>query len=154
MSLQLKLTPVEKRAITRAKNILAEKMAQYDVVFNCPSSVSDFLKLRLASEEREHFEVLFLNSQNQLIVAERLFSGTVNSASVYPREVVKRCLEVNAAAVILAHNHPSGIVEPSQADIRITKRISSALELVDINVIDHLIVGGSNHCSFAGRGLL
>ena len=147
-------TPVEKRALTRAKNILAEKLSTYNVTFSSPESVKEFLTLRLASDEREHFEVLFLNSQNQLIVCERLFSGTINAASVYPREVIKRALELNAAGMILAHNHPSGNPEPSIADKKITKRIQEAADLVDINVLDHLIIGGTNHVSFATRGLL
>lgn len=147
-------TPAEKRAITRAKNILAEKLSTYDVAFNSPQSVNEFLMLRLADEEREHFEVLFLNSQNQLIVCERLFSGTINAASVYPREVIKRALELNAAAMILAHNHPSGDPEPSRADMNITKKIQDAAGLVDINVLDHLIIGGTDHVSFATRGLI
>jgi len=147
-------TPAEKRAITRAKNILAEKLSTYEVSFDSPYSVRDFLMLRLADEEREHFEVLFLNSQNQLIVCERLFSGTINAASVYPREVIKRALELNAAAMILAHNHPSGNPEPSSADTNITKKIKDAASLVDINVLDHLIIGGTDYVSFATRGLI
>ncbi|MBL4706028.1 MAG: DNA repair protein RadC [Flavobacteriales bacterium] len=119
-----------------------------------PIRVRDFLTLSLGAEEREHFEVIFLTSQNAVIAKERLFSGTINAASVYPRVVVKRALELNAASIILAHNHPSGEVEPSQADKLITKKIQDALGYVDINVLDHLIVSGVSFCSFAERGLI
>ena len=98
--------------------------------------------------------VLYLDSQNQLIKDEVLFYGTINAASVYPREVVKAALRNNAAALILAHNHPSGVAEPSQADKLITTKLQQALALVDINVLDHIIVGGENCVSFAERGLI
>nr|WP_304634077.1 DNA repair protein RadC [Pseudoalteromonas sp.] len=147
-------TPAEKRAITRAKNILAEKIGGYNIKLESPMRVRDFLTLSLGAEEREHFEVIFLTSQNAVIAKERLFSGTINAASVYPREVVKRALELNAANVIFAHNHPSGELEPSQSDKLITKRLQDALGCVDINVLDHLIVSGVSFCSFAERGLL
>lgn len=147
-------TPAEKRAITRAKNIIAEKIGGYELKMESPMRVRDFLTLSLGAEEREHFEVIFLTSQNAVIAKERLFSGTINAASVYPRVVVKRALELNAASIILAHNHPSGEVEPSQADKLITKKIQDALGYVDINVLDHLIVSGVSFCSFAERGLI
>ena len=147
-------TPAEKRAITRAKNIIAEKIGGYELKMESPIRVRDFLTLSLGAEEREHFEVIFLTSQNAVIAKERLFSGTINAASVYPRVVVKRALELNAASIILAHNHPSGEVEPSQADKLITKKIQDALGYVDINVLDHLIVSGVSFCSFAERGLI
>ena len=98
--------------------------------------------------------VLYLDNQNQLIKDEVLFYGTINAASVYPREVVKAALRNNAAALILAHNHPSGVAEPSQADKLITTKLQQALALVDINVLDHIIVGGENCVSFAERGLI
>ncbi len=98
--------------------------------------------------------VLYLDSQNQLIKDEVLFYGTINAASVYPREVVKAALRNNAAALILAHNHPSGVAEPSQADKLITTKLQQALALIDINVLDHIIVGGENCVSFAERGLI
>jgi DNA repair protein RadC len=104
--------------------------------------------------QQEVFMVLYLDSQNRLVKDEILFYGTINSASVYPREVVKAALKNNAAAVIFAHNHPSGIAEPSQADKLITNKLQQALQLVDISVLDHIIVGGETCVSFAERGLI
>lgn len=147
-------TPAEKRAITRAKNIIAEKIGGYDIKLESPIRVRDFLTLSLGAEEREHFEVIFLTSQHAVIAKERLFSGTIDAASIYPREVVKRALELNAAGVIFAHNHPSGEVEPSRSDQLITTKLQDALGYVDIKVLDHLIVSGVKFCSFAERGLL
>jgi DNA repair protein RadC len=108
----------------------------------------------MAALEREEFRVLYLNKQNQLIAHETLFAGTINSTEVHPREVVKRALYFNAAAVILAHNHPSGETTPSQADKALTQRLVQVLQLVDIRVPDHLIVGGRQIYSFAEHGLL
>ncbi|MEF1289125.1 JAB domain-containing protein [Vibrio sp. M260118] len=106
----------------------------------------------LKDKQREEFFVLFLDNQHRVISGEPLFQGTIDSASVYPREVVKRALEHNSAALILAHNHPSGVAEPSQSDRRITRRISDALALVDIRVLDHFVVGDGEIVSFAERG--
>lgn len=150
----MKFTPTEKRAITRAHNIIKEKMVKYTHQFHSPTQTADFLKLRFAGEEREHFDVLFLNSQHELIEVERLFSGTISSASVFPREIVKRSLELNAGAIILAHNHPSGIAEPSEADKKVTTKIVQALDLVDITVLDHFVIGDPRWVSFAERGLI
>ncbi|CAI0910378.1 DNA repair protein RadC [Serratia entomophila] len=108
----------------------------------------------MAGLEREEFIVLYLNQQNQLIAHETLFTGTINSTEVHPREVVKRALYFNAAAVIIAHNHPSGDPTPSQADKTITLRLMQALALVDIHLLDHLVVGGMEIVSFAERGWL
>jgi DNA repair protein RadC len=102
----------------------------------------------------EIFACLFLDNRHRIIVFEELFRGTIDGASVHPREVVRRALHHNAAAVILSHNHPSGIAEPSQADERITKRLKSALELVDIRLLDHLIIGDGQAVSLARRGLI
>ncbi|MFT5691075.1 MAG: DNA repair protein RadC [Oceanicoccus sp.] len=113
-----------------------------------------YLTAKLRDQQQEQFACLFLDSQHRVINFEILFYGTIDSASVYPREVVKRCLQLNAAAVILAHNHPSGVAEPSQADERITARLIAALALVDIRVLDHFIVGDGQLVSFAERGLL
>jgi DNA repair protein RadC len=118
-----------------------------------PQASKDFVKLKLATYEHEVFACLFLDNRNRLIVFDELFRGTIDGASVYPREVVKACLSHNAAAVIFAHNHPSGIAEPSQADIAITERLRKALALIDVRVLDHLIVG-DQVTSFAERGLL
>lgn len=140
--------------IDAAKAIMESMMAKHDVKLNSPTLVRQYLMARLGMAEREIFCVLFLDNQNCLIKAEDLFFGTIDGASVYPREVVKAALMHNAAAVILAHNHPSGMVEPSSADRRITTRLQEALSLVDIRVLDHLIVSGSDSVSFAERGLL
>ena len=125
-----------------------------DTLFDSPQAVRDFLLLELKTQQREQFLVLFLDAQHRLITREVLFQGTIDAASVYPREVVKAALKHNAAAVILAHNHPSGVAEPSQADKLITHKLVQGLALVDIRVLDHLVVGGSQCVSFAEQGLL
>jgi DNA repair protein RadC len=117
-------------------------------------STRQYLMAMLRDQQQEQFACLFLDSQHRVISFEVLFFGTIDSASVYPREVVRRCMQLNAAAVIFAHNHPSGIAEPSQADERITTRLIGALALVDIRVLDHFIVGDGVLVSFAERGLL
>jgi DNA repair protein RadC len=118
-----------------------------------PQASKDFVKLKLATYEHEVFACVFLDNRNRVITFEEMFRGTIDGASVYPREVVKACLSHNAAAVIFAHNHPSGTTEPSQADIAITERLKKALALIDVRVLDHLIVG-EDVTSFAERGLL
>ena len=118
-----------------------------------PQASKDFVKLQLATYEHEVFACLFMDNRNRVIAFEELFRGTIDGASVYPREVVKACLSHNAAAVIFAHNHPSGVSEPSQADKSITKRLKDALALIDVRVLDHLIVG-EEVTSFAEKGLL
>ena len=140
-------------AIELSRRYLSERL-QRETVFNSPQQVRDYLIARLAHLQREIFTVLFLDNQHRLIVCEDLFFGTIDGASVYPREVVKKCLQHNAAAVILAHNHPSGVAEPSLPDQQITQRLQSALSLMDIRVLDHLIVAGGQTVSFAERGLL
>lgn len=122
--------------------------------FTAPDIVKTYLTLSLALEEREHFHVLFLNNQHKLLLDARMFSGTIDGASVYPREVVKQALQCNAAAVILAHNHPSGICAPSEADKTITDKIRQALATVDIRTLDHIIVGHMETYSFAEHGAL
>lgn len=119
-----------------------------------PAITRRFLKCKLGRHRREVFACMFLDNQHRLVSYEELFFGTIDGASVHPREVVKRALETNAAAVIFAHNHPSGVAEPSQADQRITERLKSALLLVDVRVLDHMIVGEGEVMSFAERGLL
>ena len=119
-----------------------------------PDLVRSYLSAHLRHQPREVFAVLFLDNQNRLIIYEELFFGTIDGASVYPREVVRRALTHNCAAVILAHNHPSGVAEPSQADCRITQRLQAALDLIDVRVIDHMVVGDAEVISFAERGLL
>ena len=139
--------------IELSRRYLSEQLER-DTVFNSPQQVADFLVAHLARAEREIFSVLFLDSQHRLIVCEDLFFGTIDGASVYPREVVKRCIQHNAAAVIFAHNHPSGVAEPSSADQQITERLSAALGLLDVRVLDHLIVVGGRTTSMAQRGML
>lgn len=117
-----------------------------------PALVRDYLTAHLRHQPREVFAALFLDSQHRLIVYEELFYGTIDGASVYPREVVKRGLLHNAAALIVAHNHPSGVAEPSVADRRITERLKDALALVDIRLLDHMVIGDGEVCSFAERG--
>ncbi len=119
-----------------------------------PADTEEFLVAELATEPNEIFCVLYLCNRHHIISFDRAFNGTIDGTSVYPRVIVKRALELNAAAVIFAHQHPSGVAEPSQADERITRRLKSALELVDIRVLDHLIVGGDTVVSLASRGLL
>jgi len=119
-----------------------------------PAMTREYLKLKLAGLEHEVFFVIFMDSQHQVIAMEALFSGSIDGASVYPREVIKRCLQLNAAALLFAHHHPSGIPEPSDADIRITKRLTQALGMIDVRVLDHVIVGNPRIVSLAERGLL
>jgi DNA repair protein RadC len=123
-------------------------------VINSPQAVRDFLRVRLGALEHEVFAVIMLDAQCRLIEFVELFRGSVSQASVYPREVVKEALAFNAAAVILCHNHPSGVAEPSRADEALTVNLKSALSLVDVRVIDHLVVAGRDITSFAERGLL
>ncbi|MEP7302281.1 MAG: DNA repair protein RadC [Caldimonas sp.] len=123
-------------------------------VFDSPGKVKEYLSLQLGAREHEVFAVLFLDAQSRLVRLEELFRGTLTQTSVYPREIVKRALELGAAAVILAHNHPSGAAEPSRADEFLTQTLKSALALVDVRVLDHLVVGNGVVVSFAERGLL
>jgi DNA repair protein RadC len=136
-----------------ARRVLHEDVRR-DTVLNSPGKVREYLKLRLASLEREVFIALFLDAQNRLIAADELFAGTLTQTSVYPREVVKQALRRNASAVIFAHNHPSGVAEPSRSDELLTSSLKQALGLVDVRVLDHLIVAGSATVSFAERGLI
>ncbi len=135
------------------RRALAETMRERDMLAS-PAAVRDYLRIMLAQRDHEVFMVLFLDAQNRVIAPEEMFRGTLTQTSVYPREVVKRALSLNAAAVILAHNHPSGVAEPSRADEFLTQSLRSALALVDIRVLDHIVIAGSNATSFAERGLL
>jgi len=121
---------------------------------NGPAAVREFIQLRLKGMEREIFYCLFLDNRHRILRHEPLFLGTINSATVHIREIVKSALACNAAAVILAHNHPSGVAEPSEADIRVTRRIADALSLVEIRLLDHFVVGEGAVESLAERGLL
>ncbi|MCB5185380.1 DNA repair protein RadC [Methylobacillus gramineus] len=136
-----------------SRRALAEEMHRRDVL-SSPQQVRHYLSLKIGSLPREVFIVLFLDAQNRVLAYEELFSGTLTQTSVYPREVVKRSLHHNAAAVIFAHNHPSGVAEPSQADEMLTNALKQALALVDVRVLDHLVVAGNTTVSFAERRLL
>lgn len=136
-----------------SRRALNEQMQVKDML-SSPQQVRDFLCLKLGSLSREVFVVLFLDAQNRMIMSEEMFSGTLTQTSVYPREVVKKALHHNVASVIFAHNHPSGIAQPSQADELITKQLKQALALVDVRVLDHFIVAGNTTFSFVERGLL
>ena len=151
------LHPGEQSIIDRALHVIRTKLNTPGMALTSPALVRDYLILRLAQLKKEHFALILLNNQNQVIGFEDIARGTIDSASVYPREVVKTVLDHNAAAVILAHNHPSGDPEPSQADILLTRRLKEALALVDVRVLDHIIVGGCSQTrtvSFAERGLI
>jgi DNA repair protein RadC len=136
-----------------ARRALAQRMREAPL-FDSPQSVKDYLRLHLAGRGHEVFAVLFLDAQHRLVLMEEMFRGTLTQTSVYPREVVKRSLELGAAAVVLAHNHPSGVAEPSRADEFLTQTLKAALQLVEVRVLDHLVVGQDNVVSFAERGLL
>jgi len=136
-----------------SRRALNEQLQQRDV-FQSPQQVRDYLVLKLGALTREVFMVLFLDAQNRLHAAEELFSGTLTQTSVYPREVVKRAIHHNAASVIFAHNHPSGVAQQSAADELLTQQLKQALALVDVRVLDHFIVAGNQTLSFAERGLL
>ena len=123
-------------------------------VFDAPAQVKDYLALHLQGRAQEVFCVLFLDGQHRLLRLEDLFFGTLTQTSVYPREVVKSALQRNAAAVVLAHNHPSGSAEPSRADEHLTQTLKAALALVDVRILDHLVVAGDQATSFAERGLI
>ena len=136
-----------------ARRALAETLHSGDAL-GSPSSVRDFLRLTLAKRECEVFLAVMLDAQNRVLACEELFRGTLTQTSVYPREVVKCALQHNAAAVIFAHNHPSGVAEPSHADQALTQSLKQSLALLDIRVLDHFIISGNAALSFAERGLI
>ena len=136
-----------------ARRALKEKISS-GAALSSPAAVRDYLRLKLQALPHEVFVALFLDAQNRVIEIEELFRGTLTQTSVYPREVVKRALARNAGAVIFAHNHPSGVAEPSHADETLTKALKQALALIDVRVLDHFIVAGAGVVSFAERGLL
>lgn len=143
----------EKCAVARelVKRWLQEELRR-QCVLSAPGAVRDYLRVHFAGQERETFVALFLDARHRLIVASELFRGTLTQTSVYPREVVKAALRENAAAVIFAHNHPSGCAEPSHADELLTRNLKQALALVDVRVLDHFVVAGAATISFAERG--
>lgn len=140
--------------VAQALGILFNRLVTKGAELNSPVAVRDFLQLKMAALEHEEFHCLFLDTQHRLIAHESLFRGTLTQTSVYPREIVKRALAHNAAAIILAHNHPSGVAEPSRADQELTTTLKQTLGLVDVRVLDHFIVAGSRPLSFAERGLI
>ena len=148
------MTDAGDRAIRRALRVLEGRLRARGPLLSSPEAVRDYLRLRIALLEHEVFLALFLDAQHRLIACDELFRGTLAQTSVYPREVVKEALARNAAAVIFAHNHPSGLAEPSRADELLTAALKQALALVDIRTLDHLVVAAGQTVSFAERGLL
>lgn len=147
-----KATPSE---ISEAAGFYAlQSMNKARPMLGNPSSAAAFLKPMYAGRDYEAFSVLYLDTRHRLIECVELFRGTIDGAAVHPREVVKECLWRGATAVIFAHNHPSGIAEPSGADIKITERLKEALALIDVRVLDHLIIGSGDHCSLAEKGYI
>ncbi len=140
-------------ALELGRRYLAQELERPDVLTN-PTACAAFLRARLAAHPYEVFACLFLDNRHRLIAFEELFRGSIHGASVYPREVVRRCLAHNAAGVIFAHNHPSGVAEPSQADHDITAQLKQSLQLIDVRVLDHFIIGSGTPTSLAQRGLL
>ena len=143
----------EDRIIARALRILDTRLREGPIL-SAPQTVRDYLRLRLQDLEHEVFICVFLDAQHRVIAAEELFRGTLTQTSVYPREIVKAALRHNAAALIFAHNHPSGLAEPSRADEALTSALKQALVLVDVRVLDHFVIAGAGAVSFAERGLL
>ena len=143
----------EDQVIQQALDILQSRL-KISTVLHTPSAVKDYLKLKFTGLEHEVFTVLYLSTQNELIEAVEMFRGTLTQTSVYPREVVKEALKLNAAAVIFAHNHPSGNATPSRADEHLTQTLKAALALVDVRVVDHIVVAGLTTVSMAEMGLV
>ena len=140
--------------ILEAARLVIDQKMQRGTSFTSPAAVKEYLFAKLAGFEHEVFAVLFMDTQHRLIEYAEMFRGTIDGASVYPRELVKEALRLNAAAVIVSHNHPSGNPEPSGADRTLTQRLKEALGLVDVRVLDHIIVAGTDTTSFAERGLI
>ncbi len=141
--------------INLAKQIISDKLHRGDnIEVTSPTAVMQYLQLQLAAKEQEIFSAMFLDTRHRLIEFKKMFYGTIDGATVHPREVVKAALKLNAAAVIFSHNHPSGVAEPSQSDIQITARLKSALALIDVRVLDHIVVTVDDCVSLAQRGHL
>ena len=145
---------VQLQAVIELARRALEEDLKPGVNLNSPKAVRDFLRLTLLRQDKEVFLGIFLDAQNRVLATEPLSEGTLTQTSVFPREIVKRALYFNAAALIFAHNHPSGLAEPSRADEILTQALKRALDLIDVKVLDHFIVGGSTTMSFAERGLL
>jgi DNA repair protein RadC len=142
------------QAVAEIARRALEEDVRRDTLLNAPDKVRQYLRLWIGHLPHEVFVALYLDAQNRLLTAEELFRGTLTQTSVYPREIVKQALRHNAAALIFAHNHPSGVAEPSRADELLTASLRQALALVDVRVLDHLIVAGNATVSFAERGLM
>jgi DNA repair protein RadC len=144
----------ENAIIAQAISILESRVKRSDCVIDRPDTIKALMRLRIGSREHEVFTVVYLTTRHSVIAINDEFRGTIDGASVHPREIVKEALRQNAAAVIFAHNHPSGNVEPSTSDVRITYRLKDALALVDVRVLDHLVVSESDVVSMAEQGSL
>ncbi|MGL4858964.1 MAG: RadC family protein [Enterobacteriaceae bacterium] len=138
-------------AIELSRRFFAAHLARENALHN-PQSTRSYLQQLISHREREIFVVMFLDNQHRVIMHEEMFSGSLNSVEVHPREIVKAALKINAAAIILAHNHPSGVAEPSEADKIITEHVIKACTMMDIRVLDHLVIGRGEYVSFAERG--
>lgn len=153
-SLTLIASQHEDWIIHQVITLLEQRIFKAGPMLNSPTTVRDYLHLKLVGEPNEVFAVVFLDTQHQVLAYEPMFKGTIDQTSVYPRVVVQRALALNASAVILAHQHPSGVTEPSSADRALTDRLKAALTMVDVRVVDHFIVGKGTPYSFAESGLL
>lgn len=140
--------------IKQAIALLEQRVFKRGPCMDRPQAVKDYLRLKLVAEPNEVFAIVFMNVSHEVLAYEPMFRGTIDSSKVYPRVVVQRALELNAAAAVLAHQHPSGSTEPSSADRNITQRLKAALALIDVRVLDHIIVGQGEPYSFAESGLL
>lgn len=150
----MKLTKEEQKVVGKALEILEKHLREPGAALTSPTLVRDLLRLRLTGAEVEIFVAIWLDAQHRVLEIAEMFRGTLTQTSVYPREVIRAALAVNAAAVIFAHNHPSGVAQPSQADEFLTRNLKEALSLIDVDVLDHFIVGDTSVMSFAERGLL
>jgi DNA repair protein RadC len=150
------VTDDEDQIINQALQILERRLKSRrisDEQIQSPAAAGNYLKLMLAGEQREHFACLFMDNRHRLLKAEVLFHGSIDVANIHTREVVKRALQLNAAAIIVGHNHPSGVAEPSKADIEITKRLKDALDLVQVRLLDHFILGEDEPMSMSKNNL-
>lgn len=143
----------EQDVLAAAEGILKTKLERQGSIGN-PRDATDFLRMRLGALLHEEFHIMWLDNRHRILDCQKLFTGTVDGASVHPREVVRAALNINASAAILSHNHPSGVAEPSAADRAITKELIEALHLVGVRILDHIVVGAGECVSMAGRGLM
>ena len=151
--LQNQFTSSQSATFQEAVGILESRLRS-TAAFTSPVEVKQYCRLKIGHKKDEHFCCLFLDTKHRLIAFERLFRGTIDGAAVHPRVVVRRALELNAAAVIFTHNHPSGVTEPSSADIKMTKKLKEALGFIDVRVLDHIVAGTADATSMAESGLI